>query len=451
MSESKNSRPLPHPIPQPRHSKPTSPQESPTQPKVDAAAAAEAAAWGRVDDDGNVWLRSSGDEPERIVGQYAASGTEKDALMIYVRRYLDLRAHVKLVEMRIETVSPEEARKSLAALHEQLVAPNVIGDVAALREHAKDLDKRLEIRQKEVEEHRAEAKAQALAERTAIVEEAEAVAAQDPATTHWRDSRQKFVDLLEQWKYAQRHGARLDRATKDALWKRFSTARKQFDRHRRQHFSELEAQHKETIARKEEIIKEARALQNSTDWGNTAAAYRRLIEEWKRAGRSRRKDDDRLWAEFREAQQVFFDARNAHNASIDQEYAENLARKLELVSEAEKILPIKDLDKAKAAFRAIGEKWDQIGHVPRADLDRTEGKMREIERALREAENAQWIEHDSEKTERSNGMAAQLQNLIEELEGQIAQAQAEGNDAKVKEFEDALQARKAWLAEVLKD
>lgn len=448
MTDATSPKPTPRPIPSPRNAA----SEQPIAPAaIDETAAAEAAAWGRVDDDGNVWLRSAGNEPERIVGQYAAGGTEKDALMMYVRRYLDLRAQVALLESRIETISPEESKKSLKGLHEQLVEPMVVGDVVALRDRAAALDERLKERQEEVAQQRAEAKEKALAERTAIVEDAEKIAAQDPAKTQWRDSREKFADLLDQWKYAQRHGARLDKTTEEALWKRFSTARTQFDRHRRQHFSELEAQHKATIARKEEIIKEAVALQNSTDWGNTSAAYRRMIDDWKRAGRSTKKDDDKLWERFREAQQVFFDARNAHNASIDEEYATNLAQKLELLEQAEALLPISDVEQAKAAIRAIGEKWDAIGRVPRADINRTEGRMRDIERQIRDAEQAQWQQSDPEKEERSSGMAAQLEALIKDLEGQIEQARAAGNTKKVKEFEEALAARKAWLAEVLKD
>ena len=443
--------PAARPIPKPHHAPKPAANPQTAAPAVDAAAAAEAAAWGRVDAEGNVWLRSSGDEPERIVGQYAAGGSLDDALMMYVRRYLDLQAQVALLESRLTTISPEETAKSLKALHQQLEQPAVIGDVASLRERASALDTALEARKAEVAEQRAAAKDQALAERTAIVEEAESVAAQDPRKTHWRDSRQKFNELLDQWKYAQRHGVRIDRPTEEALWKRFSSARTQFDRHRRQHFSELETQHKATIERKEEIIKEAEAIQSSTDWGNTAARYRALMDEWKAAGRSTRKDDDKLWERFRAAQQVFFDARNAHNASIDEEYAANLERKLALLEKAEALLPISDVAAAKEAIRAIGEEWDAIGRVPRNEVSRTEGRMREIEREIRDADQAQWQRTDPEKEQRSNGMAMQLEALIAELEEQIAQAQGAGDAKQVKEFEDALAARKAWLAEVLKD
>lgn len=440
MSE-QSSTPTPRAIPRPKPAAPV--------PGIDDVAAAEAAKWGRVDDEGNVWLRSSGDEGERIVGQYAAGGSQDDALGLYVRRYLDLQAQIALIEARINNVSYEETSTSLKHIKEQLVEPAVVGDVASLRDRVAKLEERAAERKEEQAAARAAAKEQALADRTLIVEKAEQLANQDPDHTHWKNSREELNALLEEWKSAQRNGARIDRPTEEALWKRFSSARTQFDRHRRQFFSERDAQRKITIEKKEALIAEAEALSDSTDWSNTAARYRDLMTEWKGAGRSVRKEDDRLWERFRAAQQRFFDARTAHNSAVDEEYGANLQAKLALLAEAEKLVPVTDLDFAKEKIREIGEQWDAIGRVPRNDVQRTEGRMRDIERQIRDAESEQWRKSDPEKEERSQGMAAQLEALIKDLEGQIAAESAKGNDAKVKELQSALEARQSWLNAVL--
>ncbi|MFP7696063.1 DUF349 domain-containing protein [Trueperella sp. LYQ143] len=417
-------------------------------PEVDDAAAAAAAKWGRVDDEGNVWLRSSGSDGERIVGQYAVDGTEKDALGLYVRRYLDLENHVTLLESRVNNVSPDEIASSIKSLNKQLVEPAVVGDVEALRLRVKALEGRLAQRREEVKAERAAAKAAAIEERTTIVENAEKIAAQDPARTHWKNSRAALNDLLDEWKYAQRHSARIDRPTEEALWKRFSSARTTFDRHRRQFFSQKDAERKDIVARKEAIIARAEAIQDSTDWGATSAQFRELMAEWKAAGRTHKRDDDALWSRFSAAQNHFYDTRNAYNTQLDEEFEANRSKKLELLEEAEKLLPVTDIAYAKEQIRAIGEKWDAIGRVPRADVARTEGRLREIETIIRNAENERWNQSDPQKDERSAGMAAQLQKLIDELETQISEAKAAGDDKKVKEYEEALQARKTWLSAV---
>lgn len=430
------------PTPMPKaHNVPVAPA------KLADKAAVEAAKWGRVDEAGNVYLRTQ--EGEQIIGQYAAGGTEEDALNLYIRRFLDLQAQVALLETRLNHISPEEARRSLKTINDELVAPAVVGDVDSLRNRAAALEEKIAARAEVVAAQRAEAKEQSLAIRTKIVERAEEIAAQDVNNTHWRNSRDELSGLLEQWKEAQSKNARIDRPVEDALWKRFSAARTKFDRHRRQHFSELDAQRKQTIALKENIIKRAEEMQSSTDWNATSAAYRDLLEEWKRTGRSTKKEDDKLWERFRAAQQIFFDARATHNASLDAEFNANLSAKLALLEDAEKLLPISDVDFAKEQIRIIGEKWDKIGRVPRGDVSRTEGRMHEIERAIRDAENQQWVDSDPEIEERTSGMAAQLQALISELEEQIKVATAAGDEKKVKEYSEALEARKAWLSTVL--
>ncbi|WP_241152948.1 DUF349 domain-containing protein [Neoactinobaculum massilliense] len=419
---------------------------APTTPVVFTPEEAAAAAFGRVADDGSVYVREA--EGERKVGEFAASGSTQDALLIFVRRYTELATQVALLEQRVETIAPEEAGKSLKSLRKDLEAPDAVGDLAALRNRLETLSTRIEQRRAEVAEERKAAKAAALAARMAVVERAEALAAQDPAQTHWKNTRAELSSLFEEWQRQQKSGVRIDRPTEQKLWKRFSQARSAFDRNRRKHFAQLDTERQAVVARKEALIKEAEALATSTDWGTTSAQYRELMDEWRHAGRARHREDDALWDRFRAAQQPFFDARAAHFAQQDEARGDNLSRKLALLKDAEKVLEISDPEQARNALRKVEDKWDEIGEVPRKDEARTEGRMREIEDQIRRAEAEQWRRTDPEKQARSNGMAAQLEALIEELDGEIAAAKAKGDDKQVAELEESRRARVAWLEQV---
>ncbi|PFG37957.1 uncharacterized protein DUF349 [Georgenia soli] len=437
-------RPVPRPVPTPAAVAPVASQPA-VVPPVDPHDAAEAAAWGRVDDDGTVWVREA--SGERSVGQYTGADTE-EALGFYVRRFLDLQAQVALFEARLPQLAPKEIDQTLATLSESLEAPAAVGDVDGLRQRLERLREGAEERRKQAAAEREAAKAQAVAERTAIVEKAEQIAEQDPARTQWKQSGQRLRDLLEEWKNAQRNGPRLDRATEDKLWKRFSHARTAFDRHRRQYFSELDAAQSSVKDTKERLIARAEELSSSTDWGRTAAAYRQLMDEWKAAGRASRKDDDALWARFRAAQQRFFDARSAQNAEIDAEYGENLKVKLALLEQAEALLPVTDPRAARAALRPIQDQWDEAGKVPRAEVQRVEGRMRAVEQAVRDAEQAEWDRSNPETRARVEGAAAQLHSAIEQLEAELEKARAGGDAKQVADAEAALEARRAWLDQI---
>lgn len=437
-------KPVPRPIPKPHPTAGANPAFSQGN-----AAAAEAAEWGRVDDEGNVWLRSG--EGERIVGQYAAQGSKKDALAIYVRRYLDLKAQLDLIEARLETVNPDESASALKAFDKQLIEPSVIGDVDALRSRSAELSSRIVELRAQYRAKRQEAKAEALAQREALVERAEAIAASVNTPINWRDTRKELLDLIDRWKHAQKNGPRIDRTTSDVLWKRLTHSRKVFEDARRAFFSNQDKQRAQVVATKERLIAQVEAIAHSTNWRETSNEMRRLMDEWKAAGRCSKRVDDKLWERFIAAREVFFSARSAHHAAVDEELAKNLAAKLELLSEAEALLPIDDLDAARAAYRAIGERWEAIGMVPRSDYPRVEGRMRQIADEIRRAEDEQWRRTDPEKKKRSTGMAAQLEALIAELDEEIAATKEAGDESKLKELTEARAARQAWLDQVNSD
>ena len=435
----------PHNHEQAAPAKGPTPATAPAETEVDPQEAMDAAKWGRVDGEGRVYVQDNG--AEREVGQFPDAPVA-EAMAFYVRRFLDLKATVDLFATRLPQLSVREIDSTLKSIEQSLTEPAAVGDLDGLRARFSALKSVAAERREAVAAERAAAKEQALKDRTVIVERAEAISAQDPARTQWKSSGAELRELLEKWKEAQRRGPRLDRPVEDGLWKRFSHARTAFDRHRRQFFSELDAKQAQVKVAKEALIKRAEELSGSTDWAGTSAKYRGLMEEWKKAGRASRKEDDALWARFRAAQQVFFDARRAKDAATDAEYAENLKVKEALIVKAEALLPVKNVKAAKKALRPIQDAWEEAGRVPRSALRRIEGRMRAVEDAIREAENAEWRRTDPETKARAEGLAGQLEDSIAALEKDLATATAADDAKKIAEAEAALTARRAWLEQV---
>jgi hypothetical protein len=444
-------KPRPRPVPQPGAAAPAA--SAPATPVVpvpapdDSAEAAAAAEFGRVDEDGTVYVREAAGE--RAVGQFPGA-TAEEALGLYVRRYLDLQAKVAVFEARLAAtdLAVKEIDQTLAKLTEETAEPAAVGDLDALRARLDGLRAAAAERRAAVEAERAAARQVALAARTQIVERAEKIAGTDPARMQWRPAGEQLRTLLEEWKDAQRSGPRIDRTSEEALWKRFSHARTTFDRERRHYFAELESRNAGAKAAKEEIVREAERLQTSTDWGATAGAYRDLMARWKAAGRAARQDDDALWARFRAAQDTFFHARDELNAATDREFQANLEVKEALLVEAEAIDPAKGLGQAKAALRSIQDRWEAAGKVPRGDIQRVEGRLRAVESKVRDADQAEWRRTNPETRARAEGAAAQLEQAIAALEADLERAQAGGDKRKVAEAQAALDARRAWLEQV---
>jgi hypothetical protein len=400
-----------------------------------------------VAEDGTVYVRTA--EGERAVGSYPGA-TPEEALAYFGRKYDELVAQADLLEQRLTAtdVPAKDAARSLRTLRTAFEETGAVGDLGALGQRIERLAELTTERRKADDAAREESRQQARAQRLAIVEEAEKISSTDAERIQWKPSGDRLRELFDQWKQQQRSGPRLDKNAEDELWKRFSHARTSFDRKRRTHFSQLETRHAEIKQVKQKIVTEAEALAGSTDWGPTSGAFRDLMDRWKAAGRGSRKDDDALWARFRAAQDTFFAARNAVQSEQDQELKANLKVKEELLTEAEALLPVKDLDAARAGLRSVQDRWETAGKVPRADLGRIERRMRAVEQAVHGAEQARWRRSNPETKARADGALAQLERTIAGLEKDLDDATARGDERAVREAEQALAARRQWLEQV---
>jgi hypothetical protein len=399
--------------------------------------------WGRADEDGTVYVRTA--DGERRVGQYPGV-TQDEALAYYTRKFDDLAAEVRLLEQRMKAgqVSPADAESTIKRLEPTIKDANVVGDLEALLTRLAAMAPLLDERRIEAQKAKQEARAATIAEREKLVTEAEELAGADPERIPWKTSGDRLRVLFDEWRRLQRD-SRLDKHTEDDLWKRFSHARTTFDRKRRHYFGALDEERNQAKALKEDLATQAEALSTSTDWSATAVAYRDLMNRWKDAGRAAKKDDDALWTRFRAAQDAFFEARQAVNSQADAEFAENLTAKEALLTEAEAILPVKDLNAAKASLRDLQTRWDVIGKVPRADMPRIEARLRKVEQTIRDFEQDKWKRSNPEARARASDLVAQLEKTIAGLEKDLAKAQAAGNARKIKDTEQSLEARREWL------
>ena len=375
--------------------------------------------FGRVDEDGNVFLTRGGQE--RQIGSWQA-GTPEEGLAHYGQRYDDLVTEVELIETRLRA-HPEDAdslRKSAEALKASLTDAAVIGDIDAVEAR---LDKAIDASdtaREKAKEQKAQRREQAIARKEALAAEAEDLAEN---STEWKAAGDRIREILEEWR-----GIRgIDRATDDELWKRYSRARDSFNRRRGSHFAELDRNRAQARKIKEELVERAEALKDSTDWGHTARTYRDLMTEWKAAGRAPREVDDKLWERFRAAQDHFFEARNAINAERDRKFEANAEAKNALIAEYDSLIdPAKGLGAAKAKLRELQDKWDEIGFVPRGRVREFEDKIGSIEKRVSEAEDSRWRKTDPAQQDKVN----QFQVKADDFTKQAEAAEAKGDATK---------------------
>ncbi|MFZ3270827.1 MAG: DUF349 domain-containing protein [Mycobacterium sp.] len=403
-------RPAPRPQPHPIVSPPTSDPHR----------------FGRVDDDGTVWLISAAGE--RVIGSWQAGDIEA-AFAHFGRRFDDLSTEITLLEERLAagTGDARKIKATAAGLAETLPAAHVLGDVDALAARLVGIAERADATAAADRARRDEHRAAQTARKEALAAEAEELA---NTSTQWKAAGDRLREILDEWKTING----LDRKTDDALWKRYSAARETFNRRRGSHFAELDRERAGAREAKEQLCVKAEALIDSTDWGVTSAEFRKLLTDWKAAGRTARDVDDALWHRFKAAQDTFFKARNAATAERDAEFHGNAAAKEALLAEAEK-LDTGNHEAARAALRSIGEKWDAIGKVPREQSAELERRLRAVEKKVRDAGESDWSDPQAQ------ARAEQFQQRAEQFERQAQKAAAAGRS---KEAEEAKASAEQW-------
>jgi hypothetical protein len=399
------------------------------------------AAFGRVDPDGTVYVRTSAGE--RSVGQVPGVSAE-EALAFFTRRFEALELEVSLLETRIasQTVSPDDALGSIKTVRAAVSEAHAVGDLDGLIAR---LDALLPV----IAEHRAERKAErarqsqeAREAKERFVLEAERLA----ASNDWRGGVNRFRVLLEEWKALPR----LDRATDDALWHRFSSARTTYTRRRKAQFAQQAEQREAARVIKEKLVAEAEELSSSTDWGPGTSAYRDLMTRWKAAGPAPRDVDELLWKRFRAAQDTFFAAKQAALSQQESEFQQNLRAKEALLAEGQQLLPVTDVAAAKAAYRTLLERWNTIGKVPRESIRSLENRLRTIEKAISDAEDERWRRNNPEARARAEDTAAKLEVQIDALEDKAARAEAQGDARTAREAAASAATYREWLVQAQK-
>ena len=408
-------------------------------------------AWGRIEDDGTVYLVSP--TGERPIGSWFA-GSQEDGLAHFSRKYELLAAEVGTLEDKVRTGigDPTSILASAQRILDSLPEANVLGDIMALANRCDVVSEKAAAKAEEflagkAAEKAARAEAEAAAKAAKEAEYAASVARKEQLaieaeslaqSTEWKLTGDRLRAIVEEWKTI-----RIERKIDQALWARLSAARSEFDKRRGSHFATLTEARKTAASAKEKLISAAEELSTSTDWQPTANKFRDLMAEWKTTPRAARNIEDALWARFKAAQDVFFTARTSALTERDSSYAENQAAKEALLVEAEKLAPEDNLEAAQAAFRSIQERWAAAGKVPREVIRTLDARLDAVSSRIASVSERKW----SQVSAASSPMVIRLKESIEKIEKRIARAQQAGDTKALAELEAQLTTQKQWLAQ----
>ena len=179
-----------------RPTAPTPTAQPAARPAVTIPAASDPAEWGRVDESGNAYVKTT--DGERLIGSWQA-GTPAEGLAHYGARFDDLVVEVINLETRLQSHPTESAhlRGKAEQLRDSLDEAAVIGDVESLRTRlTKFMDEAIVAGERAKEEKQARRQA-AIARKEELAAEAEDIAEN---STEWKQAGDRIRAILDEWR-----------------------------------------------------------------------------------------------------------------------------------------------------------------------------------------------------------------------------------------------------------
>ncbi|MBF4472506.1 DUF349 domain-containing protein [Flavobacterium sp. HJJ] len=187
----------------------------------------------------------------------------------------------------------------------------------------------------------------------------------------------------------------------EATWAAFKTAVRNFNSFKNSFYKDIKKDQNDNLNKKIALVKKAKELQESVDFASTTPIMKQIQEDWKKIGHVPRKYSDKIWNEFREACNHYFDKLKEHKNVENADEVEAFDKKkayLETLREFQLTGDHKtDLDAIKLHI----ETWKNFGKVP-FPRRHIEGKFNKILDAL--FEKLSLSKKDTEMMRFSNRM-----------------------------------------------
>ena len=255
-----------------------------------------------------------------------------------------------------------------------------------------------------------------LTRKTALCEKVEAIAKEENKNaTDWENHTKQIIDIQTEWKTIGFAPQKMN----VKIFDRFRAACDDFFGRKAEFFKTLKEKFAENTKKKKEMVEQAKALMDSTDWKATSDKLIKLQKEWKTIGMVPKKVGDQLWAEFVAACNKFFEARNAATAGTRNEEQQNLDRKKEIIAKLKELLG-STADNVQATLQQLIDEYGKIGHVPFKEKDKLFKEYHKVVDALYKQLNISASKQRLDNFKSSiKSMAKQGEDMLDNERGRL--------------------------------
>ena len=254
----------------------------------------------------------------------------------------------------------------------------------------------------------------ALEKKNEIIAKLKDFASPKEAVTHnyW----QQAIKQVEQLRSEFLKLGNVPKKSSNQNWTEFKTALRAFNTKKNDFYKNLKNSQHINLEEKQKLISIAQDNMHSEDWDTAVPLFKKLQEDWKNIGHVPKNQANKVWNDFRDACNTFFNNFREKNASTTDDWKQNYHQKKALLEELKQI---NDEEGSVEKIEQIKSSWDSIGKVPRNKMSINN----EFNKVLKEKLKLNKINVFDLKED--NLTEAQLTDKARKIKSQIADLEAE--------------------------
>lgn len=236
--------------------------------------------------------------------------------------------------------------------------------------------------------------------------------AENPNHNYWQNAIRKVEDLRTEF---LKTGS-VPRKLSNQNWNDFKTTLRNFNTTKNTYYKSLKGSQQANLEEKLKLIQTAKDNQNNEEWDIAVPLFKKLQEDWKKIGHVPKSMTNKIWDDFRDACNAFFNNyREKSNASNDN-WKENYKQKKAIL---EDLKTVSNEEGSVERIETIKTAWNNIGKVPRDKISINT----EFNKTLREKLKLNKINEFELKEE---GLSEnQLTDKARKMKSQISDLEAE--------------------------
>ena len=227
----------------------------------------------------------------------------------------------------------------------------------------KEISNKIHDRKSELTEQIEKEQNDNLVRKNEIIEEIKKMAAAAKETNHnyWQNSIKKVETLRTEFLKL----GNVPRKVSNQNWNDFKEHLRNFNVKKNEFYKGLKNSQQTNLDEKLNLIQSAKDNMLSEDWEATVPLFKKLQEDWKKVGHVPRSMTNKVWDDFREACNTFFNNYREKNNASNDNWKENFKNKKALLDE---LKAIGDEEGSVEKIEQIKSKWNAIGKVPREKI-----------------------------------------------------------------------------------